>query len=31
VARTSVISQLTLEQEQELVDDPKLTLVFARR
>lgn len=27
VARTSVISQLTLEQEQELVDDPRLMLV----
>jgi len=27
VARTSVISELTLEQEQELVDDPKLMLV----
>lgn len=27
VARTSVISQLTLEQEQELAEDPKLTLV----
>lgn len=27
VARTNVISQLTLEQEQELAEDPKLTLV----
>jgi AraC-like DNA-binding protein len=27
VARTSVISQMTLEQEQELVEDPKLMLV----